>query len=190
MENIAKRNGLTLYEFENILSQRGELEQFKRKLKETLLKEKLFNEIVKNRISISPQELKNYYENHKDEFSVFRTIQVVKYTSNNPQILSKVKQNPLEVKGINVENKVFFYNELPVGLMFLFKNTPVGEFTPVVNEGINYAIYYIARKDGTVILPFEKVKNTIANKLANLKREEVLKEYFVKLKNRAKIEIY
>ena len=191
MEKIAKQNGFTLFEFKNILMQRGQYKDFVKNLKENLLKQKLFDQIVQTILHINEEDIRNYYNNHKNEFSIFKTIQVTKYTANNRQTLNDIKQNPLMANlKIKPETKVYSYDELPVALMFLFKQTKVGEFTPIINEGLGYSMYYVARKDGNVYIPFDKVKVAIANKLAAEKREQILKDYFGKLKNRAYIKYY
>jgi parvulin-like peptidyl-prolyl isomerase len=190
MEKIANKNGMTLFEFKKLLEEKGEYDKFKKQLKTQLEKQKLFAQIVNTNLKISPEELKAYYNSHKNEFTVFKTIQVTEYTANNPEVLEKIKQNPLSNENVNVQTKVYEYNEVPQNLMFLFKNTKVGEFTPPINNGSGYVMFYIARKDGKIILPFDKVKNVIANKLLAQKREEILKSYFDRLKNRADIKIY
>jgi len=190
MDRVAKQNGLSLFEFKNILMQKGQYKQFREQIKDDLLKQKLFNQIVQTKLHISDEDIKNYYENHKDEFKIFKTVQVTKYSANNKKVLNDLKQNPLINLNVKTENNVFSYNELPVGMLFLFKQTKVGEFTPIINDGLGYSMYYVARKDGNAYIPFEKVKNAIANKLAAEKREMILKDYFNKLKNRAYIKIY
>lgn len=191
MEKIAKRNHLSLFEFKDILRQKGELEKFKRELKQNLLKQKLFSQIVDAKLQITPDELKNYYDSHKDEFAIFKTIQVTKYTSNNPQILKKLFNNPFyNDPNIKTKTEVFESETLPLNMIFLFKTTKVGQFTPVINEGLDYVTYYVANKQGKVFLPFDKVKNVIANKIVSEKRDLILKEYFDRIKNRADIKIY
>ena len=191
MRKIAKRNNMSLFEFQNILTQKGELQKFKKKLKENLLKQKLFAEIVNAKLKITPQDIKKYYQTHKEEFAVFQNIQVVKYSSNNPEILKKLSNNPyFNSPNLNVSTKTYSYNELPLDKVYLFKNTKVGQFTPVVNEGLNYVRYFISDKKGKVYLPFDKIQNVIAQQLATQKRNEILKEYFDRIKNRADIQIY
>jgi len=190
MEKIAKQNGLSLLEFKNILMQKGQFQQLRKKIKDDLLKEKLFNQIVQTKLNISQDEIKNYYNNHKDDFKIFNTIQVTKYRANNKKILNEIKKNPLANINVKTSTQVYSFNELPIGLLFLFKQTKTGEFTPIINDGLGYSIYYVARKDGNAYIPFEKVKNAIANKLAAEKREMILKDYFNKLKNRAYIKFY
>jgi hypothetical protein len=190
MEKIAQRNGLSLFEFKNILMQRGQYKQFVKGLKEELQKQKLFNQIVQTKLKISDKDIKNYYETHKKEFTTFKTIQVTKYTANTPEALKKLQQNPLMNFNIEKETKVYSSDELPTNLMFLFSNTKTGSFTPIINDGLGYSTYYIARKDGSVLIPYDKVKNIIANKLIAQKREMILKDYFSKLKNRADIKVF
>ncbi len=191
MDKIAKRNNLTLFEFKNILIQRGDYKKFRNKIKQNLLKQKLFASIVNAKLKITPEEIKNYYNSHKNEFSIFDTIQVVKYSSKNPEILKTLYNNPFFTdKNITSETKIYKWNELPLDKLYLLKNTKEGEFTPIINEGLSYSTYYITKKEGKVYLPFNKVKNIIANKLIQEKRNEILKEYFDKIKNRADIKIY
>lgn len=191
MENIAKRNNLSLFEFKNILAQRGELEKFKKQLKDNLLKQKLFSQIVNSRLRISPDEIRNYYENHKNEFSIFKTIQVTKYSANNPEILKKLFTNPYyNSPNIKTKTEIFESDKIPMNLLFLFKNTKVGHFTPIINQGLSYVTYYIANKEGKTYLPFNKVQNLIYQKIVNRKRDLILREYFDRVKNRADIKIY
>lgn len=191
MRNIAKRNNMSLFEFQNILTQKGELKNFKKKLKQNLLKQKLFSQIVNSKLKIDPKEIKKYYENHKDEFSVFQNIQFVKYSSNNPQILKNLSNNPyFNNPNLKVTTQTASYNQLPLNKLYLLKTTKEGQFTPVVNEGLNYVRYFISQKQGKVYLPFDKVQNIIAQKMITQKRNEILKEYFDRVKNRADIKIY
>jgi len=190
LENIAKRNGFNLLEFKNILIQRGDYQKLVNQIKDDLLKKKLFDEIIQTKLKIDDNEIKNYYENNKDEFKVFEKIEAIKYSANNKAALEKIKQNPLFTKNVKVENKVYYANELPLNLLFLFKETKEGVFTPIINEVGHYSMFYITKKENFYYLPFEKVKNLITNELINKKREKILKEYFAKLKNKAYVKFY
>ncbi|WP_456480035.1 hypothetical protein [Nautilia sp.] len=190
MEKIAKQNGLSLFEFKNILMQKGEYKHFKESVKNNLLKEKLFSQIVQTKLNVTPDEVSTYYNNHKDDFKIFNTVQVTKYSANNKTVLKDIQKNPLSNVKVKAETKVYSYNELPLSLLFLFKQTKEGEYTPILNDGLGYSMYYIARKDGLAYIPFDKVKNAVANKIAAQKREMILKDYFNKLKNRAYIKFY
>ncbi|GAX86761.1 conserved hypothetical protein [Lebetimonas natsushimae] len=191
LENVAKQNGMDLFQFKNILAGRGELEKVKKQIKNNLLKRKLFNQIVQAKLKINPDSLKDYYKKHIDEFNVFDSIQVIKYTSNNPEILKKIKNNPLMNSAV-ITSKTLVLNSdnMPLGMIFLFKNLKEGEYSPIFNEGMNYSMYYVVKKEGKKILPFEKVQNIIYSKIAQQKQDIILKTYFDRLKNRADIEIF
>jgi peptidyl-prolyl cis-trans isomerase SurA len=105
--------------------------------------------------------------------------------------LKKVKENPLMNSPV-VSSKTLILNsdDMPLGMVFLFKDLKEGEYTPVFNEGISYSMYYVVKKEGKKLLPFEKVQNLIYSKLAQQKQEIILKNYFDRLKNRADIEIF
>jgi peptidyl-prolyl cis-trans isomerase SurA len=79
---------------------------------------------------------------------------------------------------------------MPLGMVFLFKNLKEGDYSPIINEGINYSMFYVVKKEGEKILPFDRVKNLIYSKLIEKKQEMILKNYFERLKNRADIEIF
>ncbi|WP_456488345.1 peptidyl-prolyl cis-trans isomerase [Caminibacter pacificus] len=191
MEKIAKQNGMSLFEFKNVLEQRGEYQKFKKALKEKLLKDKLFAQIVNTNLKITPQDIKNYYQTHKDEFKTFKTVQVTKYVANNPEILKKLQQNTLlNLPNVSMKAEVYSPEDLPKNLLFLFQQTKVGQFTPIINQGTHFITYYISRKDGEEYLPLSSVQNIIAQKIAQQRREQILKEYFSKLKNRADIKIF
>jgi len=190
IDKIAKQNGLDTYEFKNILMQKGEYKTFIKNLRMNLLKRKLFDQIVQTKLHVDDEELSKYYEKHKNEFKIFKTIQVTKYIANNKALLNQVKNNPLFSNGVKSQVVVYNADELPLGLLFMFKQTKVGEFTPIVNEGMNYAMFYVNRKEGETYIPFEKIKALIANKIIAQKREAILKDYFSKLKNTAYIKFY
>jgi len=191
MEKIAKQNGMDLFEFKNILAQKGELKKLKNQVKKNLLKRKLFDQIIQTKLNITSNDLKEYYKKHKSDFTIFNTIQVIKYSANNPAILNKIKKNPLMNSPL-IKSKTLVLNSdnMPLGMIFLFKDLNEGEYSPILNEGINYTMYYIVKKEGKKILPFNKVKNLIYSKLVNEKQEIILKTYFERLKNRADIKIF
>jgi peptidyl-prolyl cis-trans isomerase SurA len=191
LEKVAKQNGMDLFQFKNILMQRGELDKVKQQIKQNLLKRKLFNQIIQAKLHINQDDLKKYYKKHINDFKVFDSVQVVKYTANNSEILKKVKNNPLMNSSV-VSSKTFILNSdnMPLGMIFLFKKLKEGEYSPIFNEGMNYSMYYVVKKNGEKILPFKKVQNLIYSKLAQQKQDMILKTYFDRLKNRADIEIF
>jgi len=191
MSQIAKRNNMSLFEFKNILMQKGELKKFRNQIKQNLLKQKLFAQIVNSKLHITPQEIKNYYNTHKNEFTIFDTVQATEYMANNPEVLKNLFKNPFyNDKNIISKTVVLSSKNLPLDKIYLFKNTKVNSFTPIINDGLSYVTYYVVNKEGKRVLPFDEVKNIIANELINQKRNRILREYFNQVKNRADIKFY
>jgi len=191
LEKIASKNGMSVFEFKNFLKAKGEYNKFIKNLKDNLLKQKLFSQIVSSRLKITPKELKNYYNQHKDEFKTFKNIEVVKYQSNNPENLKKVIKNHMFLlDNVKVEIQDFNVSNLPLNLIYLFNSVKKDSFTPIFSNDEGYVTYYINKKEGVTTIPFEKVKDIIYQKLANKKREEILKDYFNTLKNQADIEYF
>jgi hypothetical protein len=156
-----------------------------------LLKQKLFSQVINSQLRVTPQEVKNFYKNNQNKFSIFKTIQVTEYMANNPELLKQIEKNPLiNNPQIIQKTEVLNSNNLPLRFLFLFKNTKVGQFTPIINQGTYYATFYVENKSGKTVLPFDKVKNYVEEMLIQQKRNQILNDYFAKLRNQANIKIY
>ncbi len=190
-EKIASSYGMSVYEFKRMLKEKGELEEFEKKLKEKLLRDKFIQEFLNSKISISDKEIKEYYNSHKNEFETFKKAKVVVYKANNPALLEKITKNPLEkVKGVVIEQKTITPKELNLKELFVLKNTPIKNFSPILGKGIYYETFYILSKEGKSYIPLDKVKDIIANKLFQQKEKEALNSYIARLRSEATIRFY
>jgi hypothetical protein len=181
ISKIAQRNGISSFEFKEYLVSRGKYHSFLENLKKEIAKERLFDEIVKQELKVNDKKLKNFYKKHKGRYTIFQTIKVRVYKAPTPKALNSMMFAPL---------KTYSYKNLPMNLLFLFKNTKVNTFTPIIEEGLMYKRFYIEKKEGKAYLPFEKIKKIVLNDYIVYKREKILKEYFNKVKNRADINIF
>jgi hypothetical protein len=179
VEKIAKQNGMTPYDFKIYMG--AKYPAFIKKLKKEIAKNRLFNKIVQNELKINIDKLKDFYNKHKNRYEIFNKIEVKEYKARTPNELQNMLFAP---------TKTYSYKDLPLRLLMIFKNTKEGNFTPVLEDGIYYKRYYVVKKIGKAYLPFDKIKDMVANDYAAAKREEILREYFDKLKNRANIKIY
>ena len=181
IEKIAKRNGMSAFEFKEYLVSKGEYNSFIKNLKKEIAKERLFDEIVKKELKVTDKDLKDFYNKHKEKYSIFKSIKVRVYKAQNPQLLKSLMFAP---------EKIYSYKELPLNLLLLFKNTKEHSFTPIIEDGLMYKRFYIEKKISKAYLPFEKIKQLVLNDYIAYKREKILKEYFNKIKSRADIKIY
>jgi hypothetical protein len=184
IRDIARRNGMEQYQFEELLKQRGEYNQFIQKLTTNLKKEELFKSIVNGRIVITPEEVKNYYKTHQREFQFWSRAQVTRYSAPSPQLLKMAIQNPLAPPPqVKITSETLHSANLPIPVAYIIQQTPPGHFTPLIPEKWGYSVYYIKSKEGVETLPFQQVERLIKAKLYREKRNAILQSYFDKMKN-------
>ena len=69
IESVKKRNKMSYKQFEAFLKQKGlSIEAYREALKQRIERMRFFNITIKSHIMISDDEVKAYYEKHKDEF--------------------------------------------------------------------------------------------------------------------------
>jgi len=187
LELIARQNGVTLFKLKQYLLSKGELDNFIAKIKRDLQKEKLFEAISYSKISIDEKDIKEYYENHLNDFTQFKTANVTKYTSLNPRDLETIIKNPLANVVVKTEQLTLQSDKLPFTTMKLIDDTKAGEFTKIIQDTSGYVMFFVNKKEGKYIMPLQKVKNAIANILASQERDRVIKNYFQKEKSKAVI---
>lgn len=192
MEKFAKKRGLTLDELKNIITQKGvSWNEYKESFKKELLKKKLFEHIASKNLSRpDDEEIKNYYKEHIDKFSIPRYVEVVKYISKNPQNLKKVMQNPLiSIDGVQVGEERVDVSKIDPKLAYLLQSTKEGSFTSIIPFGNQYLLMYVKKKIDVTPMKFEEVKNAVLADIMQKRREKAIKDYLSKLKAKAKIKI-
>lgn len=178
-EAVRNSNGLTSSEF-------------KERTKEKLLSQKLYSAIAYSSIDTpSEDELREYYELHKEEFLRPSAFDVTIYSSKNKNALEKKITIPMFYSDeIRVDEQLLEYERISPELARLLENTQNNTFTPVVSEpNGSYVSFYLKEVKAPSSVEFESVKNQIANMIASQKREQVLSDYFARLRNSADIKI-
>ena len=185
MQKIAAQNGMSLFDFKDYLLQQGRLESFKTNLKEDLEKQKLLQTL---NIRITPDEMKEYYQNHKKEFMLPSKIDTEIYSSNDKLSLMKVIKNPLSNVNVEIKNKTFELNTTNPKLMNFLSKLKENSFSPIVNINNKFQTFYIKKKYKPEVLPFKMVEGFIYNKLLTQKQNQALNDFISKLKLKANIE--
>ncbi|WP_304400184.1 peptidyl-prolyl cis-trans isomerase, partial [Helicobacter rodentium] len=92
---IAKQKNATLEQIRNyIQGNGGNWEDYKENIKQNLQKRKLYQSITQEGLRmVDEKELENYYNTHKQEFSIPQSIEVVKYFSKDNKALEKTIQS-------------------------------------------------------------------------------------------------
>ena len=192
LEKIATKNRLSLYQFQSFLKERGiDLRDYKNRLRDKLTIDKLNKKIAYKKLrDIDEVELKEYYDKHKNEFTLSKEFDVIKYEAKSKKELESVILNPmLNSNSITKEKTILNANYINPRLSIVLNETKERSFSPILSTENTFISFYLIEKLNKETLAFDEVKDGIFNKLVADKEDKVIKEYFEKAKAKAKIEI-
>jgi hypothetical protein len=191
IKQLAMMNGLSAFEFKNAIRQQQDYDKFEEDIKKKLLHQKLIQKIAQGKIQkATDEDLKIYYDNHKNMFYKPTIIEVTKYSSKNRSSLQQIRINPMaNIKDVYIENLNIDISTISNEQKYILLNTKEGAFSPIFIDNRLYNLYYIIKKKDIQIEPFHKVKNKIFQIVMKQREDEFLKEYFTKLKLKANIKI-
>ncbi len=192
IENLASKNGLSQYEFFNMLkSQNIKIDEYKKELKEKIKRDKLYQVIYRDKLKgVEDKELKKFYDDNPNDFKIANEFSVSIYTSQNGKDLQAIKNNPmLQPQSVNVENKILKSDTLDNQFKAVLNGTKQGMFTQILNIQNTPTMFYIKEKKGFSKIPFKDVKESIYRVISKQKEERVIKDYFEKIKSSATIKV-
>jgi parvulin-like peptidyl-prolyl isomerase len=192
IKKTAAANKMSVSDFyETVRNSQGlSTPELKLEVKEKLLSQKLYSSIAYSSIKApTDSEIKEYYELHKKDFTHPVAFNVVVYTSKNKKLLNKKRKNPMIISSeITNQKKRYIYDQIPLKLAKFLESTEVNRFTPIINsEDKDYVTIYIKDIESSKKIEYKDVKDTIKNIIIGKKREQVLRDYFTRLKNNADI---
>ncbi|MCK4441392.1 MAG: peptidyl-prolyl cis-trans isomerase, partial [Sulfurovaceae bacterium] len=175
MKTALAKNGLTW-------------EAYKKQLSLEMKKEKYFMKNIASSISRpSDEDLKLFYETHKDKFSseAISQISMIAYASNSSKKLQEAMQNPMrQMEGVQQKSILASSNEMNPQLYSLINSTPEGSFTKPINTGKGFVAYFVKSKSNAQG-GFEAVKNKVGMAWIQEERMKASKNFSNKLKNSA-----
>ncbi|RUM46226.1 MAG: hypothetical protein DSY46_00430 [Hydrogenimonas sp.] len=192
IERIAQQNGIDSLKMRSILANQGVTwARYKEKIKERLLQERLYRQILSTKIQPpSDRTLKEYYELHRNAFSLPKAIQVVQYSAPSKEVLKEVMRNPLaSIPGVTQSSQTITTDQLNPQLLFLLTQTPKGEFTQIIPTNGQYVTFLIQEFINPQPIPFEQVKQKVYAQWMEEKRKEAIESHFEKLRAAANIKI-
>ena len=194
IKQTAKKNNMSIGSlYEAALNSNGmSSSELKAKIKQKLLAQKLYGSIAYSKASKpSENELKEYYDLHKDSFSHPESFTTVIYQTADKAVLSQKIQNPMfYAPQIQTQEQELFYKKIDPNLARLLQSTRVNSFTQIVPDGQGgFVSFYLKAIKGASGLGFEKMKNKIENIILAKKREQVLSDHFARLKDNAEIRV-
>lgn len=192
IENLANKNGLSQYEFLNMLKTKDvKIADYKAELKEKIKRDKLYRSIYSDKIKgVEDQELETFYAEHPEEFKVANGFNLSIYTAQNPESLKAIQSNPmLQPAGVNIESKSLKADTINAKLKALLNGTKEGTFTQILNIENKSTMFYMKKKTDFALIPYEDVKQNIYRVISKQKEDKVVKDYFEKLKSSATIKV-
>ncbi|WQT18431.1 SurA protein [Helicobacter pylori] len=190
MAMMAQQQGMDLDHFKQMLMAEGHYKLYRDQLKEHLEMQELLRNILLTNVDTSSEtKMREYYNKHKEQFSIPTEIETVRYTSTNQEDLERAMADPnLEIPGVSKANEKIEMKTLNPQIAQVFISHEEGSFTPVMNGGGGQFItFYIKEKKGKNEVSFSQAKQFIAQKLVEESKDKILEEHFEKLRVKSRI---
>ncbi|WP_151899363.1 peptidylprolyl isomerase [Sulfurimonas hydrogeniphila] len=194
IKKMAEANGLTISQLYDAVREQSGLSstEFKEKIKQKLLSQKLYVAIAMSSLSEpTDEEIKEYYELHKKQFNHPESFSVIINESKDKSRLQEKVDNPMfYAPDIKTQEQVLPYNKIPPQLAAILEKTPPDHFTPVLPDGRGgFMCCYVKSTTKSKKVDLKKLKPQIINAIMAEKREAVLSDYFARLRDNADINI-
>ncbi|HEX5710817.1 MAG TPA: peptidylprolyl isomerase [Sulfuricurvum sp.] len=194
LERMAKQNNLSLEQFFDAMqTTRGiSQDELKTKVEESLRGQKLYNSIAFSKMAQpTPQEEAEYYQLHLDEFSRPERYDVIAYTSASAEALQAKIADPMRnIENVTSKDENIPSNTINPQLSQLLNKIEVGKFGPVIPNGKNgFMSFYMKDKPNLVTENLDSVRPQISNAIMGEKRNQVLNDYFTRLRLSAEIKV-
>ncbi|MFO7786069.1 MAG: peptidylprolyl isomerase [Thermodesulfobacteriota bacterium] len=213
IERVKRDNRWTGEKLESMLEADGlTVEEYRKKLKEEIQRQKLVDFEVKSRIIIRDENIEAYYEENKDQFQRKPGIELatIFLTSRNPNDSQSAAE--LEKKGAELLERLrngegfarmaeaysdgpaakeggylgrFNPDQLEPEIREVVEKTPEGGISDIIIKPNGIQIIKVLDKGGTGVVPLERVKDAIHRILFNQEVERRYKKWIEELKERA-----
>ena len=166
LQQMARQNNMSLMEFYEAVQQSQGLseEALKKAIREKLTNQKLYNAIAFSQIEQpTPEEEEEYYQIHKEEFSVPQGFAVIVYKSASKERLEeKVNNMMLYAPDVQSEKMTLKTEETDPRLAQLLMQTPLNSFSPVLPDQDGFVSFYVQEKLNVQTPDLESVRAQIS----------------------------
>lgn len=194
IQKMAQRNKLSVSEFYDAVRESNGLssEALKKKIKEKLLSQKLYQAIAMSSMSEpSDEEVQEFYKLHKKELEHPSSFNVIIYNATDKALLEEKVHNPMFYSPqLSSDEQTLKYNKISPELASLLSKTPLDTFTAVLPNGKGgFMSFYVKSIVHAKDEPLDAVRPQIINAIMGQKREQILSDYFARLRDNADINI-
>lgn len=194
IKKMASRNNMNISDFYDAVRESNGMNSMalKAKIRQKLLTQKLYQAIAYASLSEpSDSEIQEYYDLHKDSYKHPASFTVILYDSKDKNILQTKVDNPMFYSPtIQTNEQVLPYNKISPELASLLERTALNTFTNVIPNGKGgFMSFYMKEIQSAKAGGLSSVRNQIVNSIMGEKREQVLSDYFARLKHNADINV-
>jgi len=194
IKKMASRNNMSISDFYDAVRESNGMTstQLKAKTKEKLLSQKLYSAIAYSSISEPTEtEIEEYFEIHKDNYKHPAAFTVIIYDSKDKDRLQEKVDNPMFYSPEIVTNEQTLpYDRISPELATLLERTELNHFTAVIPNGKGgFMSFYMKEIESAKEGGLESVRNQLLNSIMAEKREQVLGDYFARLRHNADINV-
>lgn len=194
MERMAKQNNLTVEQFLDAMRTARSLSEsdLKAKVEESIRGQKLYSSIAMSKTAQpTPAEEADYYGLNLDEFSHPDGYDVTLYMANSAEALQAKIEDPMyNVPNISTKDEKISAKNINPQLAQILNKIEVGKFGPILPNGKDsFMSFYMKDKQNMVTENLDAVRPQIANIIMGEKRNQVLNDYFTRLRLSADIKI-
>jgi parvulin-like peptidyl-prolyl isomerase len=206
-----------LNQIKNIMGEYPDSEAFKKRMKEQkidlaswkkeveyqIMLDKLVKAVAGNDISVSPEDVEKYYNDHRDQYDSptrVRALQIMVETKEQAQTIrdeiekgadfselaKKYSVSPDSEKGGDLG--YFSEDEMPPAFSVVF-SMKVGELSEVVQSEYGFHIFKIIDRRDAKVLTLDEARPEIEVKLKRIKTEEKYGGWFEEMRKKKKIEV-
>ena len=193
LTNMARANNMSLMEFYEAIRKSQGLNEaaLKEVVREKLTNQKLYNAIAFSQIEQpTPEEEEEYYQIHKEEYSIPQGFEVLVYKSASKERLQAKANNPMlytpDVESAPLSLKT---EQMDPRLVQLLMKTPLNSFSPVLPDNEGFVAFYVQEKLAPQTPDFESIRPQISQQIIAQKRQQVLNDYFTRLQMTADIRV-
>jgi len=192
LKKTASRNNLNVSEFYKAVRDANGMssKDLKIKVRERLLSQKLYSAIAYSHVSEpSKEEIAEYYELHKENFAHPSSFSVIIYQAQSQKALEEKIANPMfNAPSVSTSEQVLPYERISPELASLLEKTPQYSYTTVLPDGKGgHMSFYIQSIESAEEGGVGSVTNQIKSMITAEKREQVLGDYFARLRLNADI---
>jgi parvulin-like peptidyl-prolyl isomerase len=204
MNNWINRKAVDIEALSRNYDTKPDLGEELRRYKSHILKDTFINRVLIPKISISEDDLKEYYSTHQDDFLEPVHYKIQRITVNEKEeaeeilkslqggadfswLAKKKSSDSYASKGGAVE--WIPKEKLPVPVQEIVDTLNPGDLSSVLDTGHKYIIIRLQKKTERHVKPFDKVKRLIGKQVFRIKYDELYSEFISKLKEGAEITI-